>query len=902
MSKKVIHIVSHSHWDREWYMPFEKHRLKLVNLVDDCLELFEKDERFESFYLDGQSIVLDDYLEIKPEKKELIRNKILEDKFYVGPWYILQDEFLTSGESNVRNLLIGIEEAKAYGKLCKIGYFPDAFGNAGQMPQLLVQAGMDGVIFGRGVKPVGFQNEVIKTGEYESFYSEMLWNSPDGSSLLGILFANWYNNGAEIPVKEEEAKEYWDKKITDALRYVSTDHLLFMNGCDHQPVQKDLAEAIAMANRLYPDYKFIHSNFKDYLQCIKESQTNQLSVVTGEITSQMTDGWTTLVNTTSSRIYLKQLNRENEVTLANILEPMAALAAREGAAYPHDTLKYAWKKLMQNHPHDSICGCSTDEVHQDMETRFHNSLQVSTSLIGESMEFLGSKIDTSPFKAGVDYPFVVFNTTGWKRSKVVSVTVDVNRLYGQNLNAAYYKMKEINLNHFVLKDNNGDIIPSDIKDGGVRFGYDLPKDKFRQPYMARYITVTFEAEEIPAMGYSVYALSADKRSEGAEHSLVIKDGMENQCLKVTINANGTINLLDKSSGRYYENICYYEDTGDIGNEYIYRQPDHDNRLLSKDCIADILLMEDKPYQAVYKITQTMEIPESAEDTLKEEVISMTNVRYRKAKRSSKLKPLEITTYLTLEQNGRGLTVRTEFDNRMKDHRFRVIIPTGIVTDRHFTDSVFEVVERPNRHYPGWTNPSGCEHQQCFTGIKDEKGGVVVANFGLYEYEILPEEKNAIALTLLRAVGELGDWGVFLTPEAQIQKKCTATFAIIPFGGRENELDPIAEAYQFQVPMSIDSLSIHPGTLPLKQSYLEWEGQGIYLTGMKNKQNSSDQILRFINGTNEIKTLMVKKSPKVISYYKSNVIEEHKENLVANENGRIILTVKPYEIVTIGLEV
>lgn len=140
MSKKVVHIISHSHWDREWYMPFEKHRLKLVDLIDDCLELFEQSEEFKSFHLDGQSIILDDYLEVKPDKMEMIKKNILADKFYIGPWYILQDEFLTSGESNIRNLLIGIEEANKYGKLCKIGYFPDAFGNAGQMPQILKQA------------------------------------------------------------------------------------------------------------------------------------------------------------------------------------------------------------------------------------------------------------------------------------------------------------------------------------------------------------------------------------------------------------------------------------------------------------------------------------------------------------------------------------------------------------------------------------------------------------------------------------------------------------------------------------------------------------------------------------------------------------------------------------------
>ena len=189
MSKNV-HIISHSHWDREWYLPFEQHRMRLVELIDKCMEVFEKDDSFKSFFLDGQTIVLDDYLEIRLENKEKLIKYIKEGKFIIGPWYILQDEFYTSGEANIRNLLVGMKEAEKYGAMCKMGYFPDAFGNAGQMPQILKQAGMDTVTFGRGVRPVGFDNEIQENGNYESPYSEMMWESPDGTKIFGILFAN----------------------------------------------------------------------------------------------------------------------------------------------------------------------------------------------------------------------------------------------------------------------------------------------------------------------------------------------------------------------------------------------------------------------------------------------------------------------------------------------------------------------------------------------------------------------------------------------------------------------------------------------------------------------------------------------------------------------------------------
>ena len=148
--KTTVHIISHSHWDREWYLPFEKHRVKLIELMDNAMELFEKDERYPNFHLDGQTIVLDElYLDISPgEPRRTEKICAQEGRFHVGPWYILQDEFLTSGEAAVRNLLTGMREAKEFGGLCPVGYFPDAFGNAGQMPQLLKQAGMKAVAFG----------------------------------------------------------------------------------------------------------------------------------------------------------------------------------------------------------------------------------------------------------------------------------------------------------------------------------------------------------------------------------------------------------------------------------------------------------------------------------------------------------------------------------------------------------------------------------------------------------------------------------------------------------------------------------------------------------------------------------------------------------------------------------
>ena len=294
---KKAHIISHSHWDREWYLPYEHHHMLEVEFMDTLIKTLEEDADFKSFHLDGQTIMLEDYLQVRPEKKEVLKKLIKEKRIHVGPWYILQDEWLTSSEANIRNLQIGHRDAKEYGDVCKIGYFPDSFGNMGQAPQILKDANINTAVFGRGVKPTGFNNEVSDSNSYESQFSEMYWQSPDGSKVLGILFANWYNNGFEVPADEEGAKKYWEKKLSDAEKYASTNHLLFMNGCDHQPVQTDLSTAINIANDMYDNVEFIHSNFEDYVEEVNKELREDLAVIKGELRSQRTDGWYTLSNT-----------------------------------------------------------------------------------------------------------------------------------------------------------------------------------------------------------------------------------------------------------------------------------------------------------------------------------------------------------------------------------------------------------------------------------------------------------------------------------------------------------------------------------------------------------------------------------------------------------------------------
>lgn len=912
MKKKTVHIISHSHWDREWYMPLERHKMKLLDLIDGNMELFANDPGFRSFHLDGQTIVLDDYLEICPEKREQVERYVKEGRFRVGPFYILQDEFLTSGEANVRNVQTGMKEAKKYGNLTKVGYFPDAFGNVGQMPQILKQAGMGAVAFGRGVKPVGFNNELKEGGEYESAYSEMMWEAPDGSAILGILFANWYNNGMEIPAEEEAAKAFWDDRLPKAEMFAATDELLFMNGCDHQPVQKDLTAAIETARRLYPDIEFKHSNFEDYVKSVKEAVEDQLSTVKGELTSQETDGWYTLVNTCSAHVVLKRLNRKNEVALERVAEPLAAFAAQEGRAYPFDRLQYAWKILMQNHPHDSICGCSVDQVNKEMEVRFDRSTEVAATIAEDASAYLAEKVDTAPFeKYGENAaPFVVFNTTGKARTGSVTVLLDAKRDYNKFLWDGHDDMKAWKLPDYCVVDENGAVVEAVVEDAGVKFGYDLPDDRFRQPYMARQVKVTMFAQDVPAMGYRTYALAekAAVMEQGTDGSAVEAQGrlvtgtnrMENACLAVAINEDGTLNVFDKATGRNYENICYYEDTLDAGNEYIYFCPEGNPAILTKGKTAKIELIENTLFKAVYEITQTMTVPVSADAQLQKEQKGIVEFKKRTCHRADEMTALVLHTFVTMEKDSASLQFKTEFDNTAKDHRLRVVVPTGISCAHHYADSVFEVVKRPNEHSRLWENPCKCEHQQSFVGLNDEKGGVMIANIGLYEYEVLQQENNALAVTLLRAVGELGDWGYFPTELSQQLRHITAEFELTFYQGDLLDSESFQKAYQFQVPWTTVQTKLHGGKLPMTKTWLTWKGEGMMLSNLKQKDQTDDRMARFVNCTGKETVLYLKKEGFEEAYF-SNVIEENVRALAANEDGWYAVPVRGYEIVTVGMK-
>ncbi|MGL4697448.1 alpha-mannosidase [Enterococcus larvae] len=889
--KKKVYIVSHSHWDREWYMPYEQHHMRLVELMDDLLELFETDPSFKSFHLDGQTIILDDYLQVRPEKRAAVQRAIDEGKLQIGPFYILQDDFLISSESNTRNMLIGMEESKKWGTPVALGYFPDTFGNMGQTPQMMLQAGLESAAYGRGVKPIGFDNEVLADDHFTSQYSEMLWEGPDGSKIFGLLFANWYSNGNEIPVDEEEAKAFWDQKLADVEKFGSTNHYLMMNGVDHQPVQKDVTEAIRTANRLFPEYEFIHAGFTEYLEAVQKNLPEDIGTITGELTSQETDGWYTLANTASSRVYLKQWNTRVSRQLENISEPLASMAYELTGHYDHDMLDYAWKTLMQNHPHDSICGCSLDEVHREMMPRFEKANEVGKYVAEEAVRRMTEAMDTSAFPED-SKPFVIFNTAGMKRSGIATVEIELERkTFKEGLPAKLYQeLKERPSKSYHVVDPSGKVVNAVISTEEVLFDYDLPKDAFRIPHMKRFVTVTVEISDMTEFSWETLALvEGDARTE--KEYLVSNDGriLENEAVKVTINEKGSLTLLDKETGKALENLLVFEDVGDIANEYIFKQPEGDQAILSTDFPHAIEVIENTDIIGKICLTHTLEVPKSADERLEEEQKAVIDFRYRKAQRSKELVPFTIRTVITLDRMNKHVGFETTIDNQVKDHRLRALFPTNIQTDTHEADSIYEAVTRPNKVSSHWENPTNAQHQHAFVNLHDEAFGVTVSNFGLNEYEIIDD---TIALTLLRCTGELGDWGWFPTPEAQCLGQHTFNYSIECHGTPETRFETYRHAQSLQVPFVTEQLAHQTGTVAAANQFLSVEGATFAATALKRRKSDNQLVLRGYNLAADPVDVTVAKDGFTLQLL--NLLEEPQEQKISEQ-------LQPYEIRTVGFE-
>jgi mannosylglycerate hydrolase len=444
-------LVPHTHWDREWYQTFQQFRIRLVHTVDKLLDILDRDPNFTHFMLDGQTVVLDDYLEVEPEQEERLRKYIRAGRILVGPWYLQPDEFLVSGEALVRNLQFGLQRAADFGEAMRVGYLPDCFGHIAQIPQILRGFGIDNAVFWRGV------------GD-EARKSEFYWAAPDGTDVLVIHLADafGYSNARMMPLNPREFAARVELLIANILPKATSDTLLFMNGSDHLEPQDGLPAVIEAANSLlqsidsanplqeqllaqivtggssasqqgngngqgYDSIRVQIGTLPHYIEAVRQSNADGgLQTLHGEMRSSQYAPL--LAAVLSSRMWIKQQNTATEHLLERWVEPLTAWAERLGARYPAGLVRLAWKYLLQNHPHDSICGCSLDQVHIENRVRFAQSQQIGESVLAQAMQSIVDATDTrAPFAVTQpgheSVPIVVFNPAPAQSSALAQAVV-----------------------------------------------------------------------------------------------------------------------------------------------------------------------------------------------------------------------------------------------------------------------------------------------------------------------------------------------------------------------------------------------------------------------------------------------------------------------------------------------
>ncbi len=800
--KKELHIVSHTHWDREWYLSHAKHNYRLVKFFDALIDAMEKDEKFRYFHLDGQIVIIEDYLAVRPEMEEKVRKFIAEGRWEIGPFYILQDEYLINGESTVRNALYGMQVCEEYGKPAMIGYFPDAFGNVSQIPQIMRGFGIDNAFFGRGITLTAADNQVFKIPRN---YSEITWRGADGSEVVGVQFVQWYNNCMELPSDGNALKEKLTEIHADLTECSKTPYLLGFNGCDHQPAQANIGEVIERANEVC-DFKVCHTTLEQYIEKVTPYK-DDFYVYEGEIAGQNGNGYGTLINTASARTDIKTIAHRATHALQTVAEPLSVMAMLNGLPYDSDILKFAQKILLKSFPHDSICSCSCDEVNDKVKLRLSEAYDTAMCLSADLQKELAALLNTQK-QAGTC--IVVFNTDVKASEGIVKATLE-------------YSEKELPKNP-MLVDENGNPVNAYFTQPKKVKNFKLPYDSFRVVYETYELQVEFLAEHKDGLSAATYYVQ-DREEEKSNDLVATAEYCENKYLRLRFNRDGTSDLLNKKSGTVYKNQNRYEITPDCGNEYDFK-PNGKTRILN-DETATVELVQKDAFKAVYAIcVQTGGI----------------------ALRST----------LTVYADKKEIVFHTQVDNRLKNIRLRATFESNPQAKYVYAEGQFDLIRRNIQPIQSWQNPDNSQRMNTFFAVgREEKSGLLIATQGLYEYEVYRDDKNTMGITLLRAVGEMGDWFHFPTPAAQMQGEFEYSYCLIPFD--DDFAVAVSNGYNFSYPkLCAIQESNHNGLDGLQGVHMETQGT-LLLSAVKKAEKDNGIIARLYNPMQDTATVKSEKS-------------------------------------------
>ncbi len=859
-----------THWDREWKFSFGRLQFMLVEMMDLLVDVLAKAPELKTIHLDSQTAPLLDYLDMRPQREEELRAFVADGRLDVGPWYTLPDEFCVGGESLIRNLLLGHRIARRFGRVCKSGYSPFSWGQISQMPQIYNGFGIDVMMFYRGVN-----NKVAPR-------SEFIWCGPDGTSIIASRLARrprynvWYVlqrpaywgakldalNDFELPWscghapfrmidRDHQSLEYklahpkynyYQDVIDEACKQAieeqdddwSTPHRLWANGHDASSPDMRESQLIEDASKSLSDHADVFfSSIEQFQDAIRSQLQEGWPVVTGEMRHPFTKGSASslLGWIISARSYLKQDNFLTERALTHQAEPTAIFAHLLGANFPRAFIDHAYQLLLQNHAHDSIGGCGRDVVHDDMQYRFRRIREISDCVLEQSLMEISGSIDTSGWSEN-DLAIVVMNLTPRSRGDVIELALDI----------------PTNWPDFELLDASGKPVRTQL----LSKTPDFQESVYNPHDVSTYLTshrchLLAFVDDIPPMGYKAIGVRRSNVSPKQEPPDISKspNTLENEWINVQINSNGTLRILDKSTGRVADGLAYFKDSGAAGNPWQHQAPKHDRTFTTLDATPTMSTLRNGPLEASIEVQFEWALPGS----LTEDGQS----------RSKKMHSFQLTSVVTLRRGQPWVEIETTFENTVKDHYLRVCFPTGVQTDRVQVQSSFDVVERSialPQADPGDEPHQPEQPMDSFVDVSDGNAGLAILNEGLKAYEACDDEERTVNLTLLRALAMR-----FFVPEKQDHpgladgSQCPGPqrfrYAILPHEGNWEQGNVWQTADRFNSPLIAGQIGItNHGREPKSKSFLEVQPDSCCWSALKQSESGDGFVLRLFNPTAE----------------------------------------------------
>ena len=877
---KKIHFISHTHWDREWLRSSDASRIKLTYLFEQLIEIMENNPEYKYFTFDGQTAALEDFLELRPHRKEQIKKYVSQGRLFIGPWYTQPDMFLASGESLIRNLLIGSQLAKEMGHCMNVGWIPDAFGQIEKTPQLFSKLGFDGIFAWRGFDYENINDSIFK------------WRAPNGDTLLTVHFPLGYGYYRYLPLDKEQAyKDIWET-IDKTKERFKDEHILFMGGSDYA-VPKDHIPGVigSISEQLNQDgYEIEMSNPEKYMKEVKETlkvNERDLQVYQGEARSAALGRIHAGIS--STRIDIKNALKHYETMLSSIIEPWSVCTSYLGGENYQELMTYFWKIIFKNQFHDSAYSSSPDTINQTVENRLLNLRHGLNELLWMNIRYLKDHVDFSSLKED-DEALILYNPLPYKRNDTFFVSMIL-------------KSKE-----FTLYDESGVVVPYVIHKTKVEINQEIETyngiinfhDGGEVLEGTKYLVqISLDGKILPSMGYKILKLVYEKPYQQEIYSdLKHQDTtFENKYLKVEIEQNGKINVYDKVNKKTYHDAVYFIESGDDGDEYNYSPPYQDKIIDTRDLCPEVQCIEDNEFEVAYQLSYALKTPLECLNHYRseEEVISSFDV------------------ILSLKKESKQIDFKTIIDNHAKDHRIRAVIQDIHSHEYNQSQDHFGYTVRCN-HIP---NQIGLENgateevlplytMQKFVRLVDSQMALITK--GSCEYEII--DNHQIALTLLRSVGKFGKADLKIrpgrssgyrldAPSSQMIKVIRNEFSIAFQVDGEGDLYRRTNLYNSPAQYRhVNNLKSHKGDLNWEKSFFEIS-QNIEIMAMKKSEDGQFNVIRLLNGSSQNLTDVTLTMPhQVQKCYLSNVKEEMGEELIIHESQVIIPKITSQDFITL----